>query len=432
MLIGKIDRNNSKEFMFEKCDKCDYSIAVVAGVVAGFVDVVFVGKPGESILGGEVDKVADKIVVQMAKLAGWSRGDSDSSITAAIDYLEKHFVINYDISTSKGVENAVDNLSLKNHHYKSLAHSPSIIGLLFSVLDQFNGSATFVSNGKLIVVKNTNTGFELRGDSLLAKLFSGICNWFFHLMSDLVGSAPTRRNPNTRGTGLSIPGMELFNLCDFGSIKDGKEMRTLAESMVKVFEKGYDLRFGATMAIPVLIQDLMIRVMWLIRARYYKKRDWKDCISNSRHGDLRVMLIVGNATLCVIDSMDATVRAGGNFVEFVLHLNLIAWVRLIKLVLKEVMIRFGCGVDEMSEVLARINDDLKEYLYQLRQIDVEVFENAMKELEAFEIELKMASSEKEITELLYKEIEVQGIHLPFKNHDEFNEFMLDDTKKLII
>ena len=424
---------DKNKYLFEKCDGTDYAIAVTAGVIAGFVDVVFVGKPGESILGNQMDKAADKLVVRMAKLAGWKDRSGNNSITAAIDYLEKHHEINYDLSTTKETGNLVENLSPDNHHYKSLAHSPSLVGLLFAILDQFTNTATFVSNGRLISVDTSGSSLRLQGDNLPAKLFCGICNWFFHLMSDIAGSSSTRRKGlDRRGAGLTIPGMEFFNLCNFGSFKNGDETNTLAQSMVKVFESGYDLRFGAAMAIPVLLQDLIIRVLWVIRARYGKNREWKECIPNAKHGDLRVMLIVGDATLCVIDGADAAIRSGGNFVEFVLRMNFVAWMRLIKLVLKEVMIRLGADAEDMSEVLVRINEDLREYLYQLRQIDIEAFEREVREWEELDRKLQIVASEQEITVLLYGEIERQGIALPFHSHEEFNQFMADDSKKLIL
>ena len=424
---------DKNKYLFEKCDGTDYAIAVTAGVIAGFVDVVFVGKPGESILGNQMDKAADKLVVRMAKLAGWKDRSGNNSITAAIDYLEKHHEINYDLSTTKETGNLVENLSPDNHHYKSLAHSPSLVGLLFAILDQFTNTATFVSNGRLISVDTSGSSLRLQGDNLPAKMFCGICNWFFHLMSDIAGSSSTRRKGlDRRGAGLTIPGMEFFNLCNFGSFKNGDETNTLAQSMVKVFESGYDLRFGAAMAIPVLLQDLIIRVLWVIRARFGKNREWKECIPNAKHGDLRVMLIVGDATLCVIDGADAAIRSGGNFVEFVLRMNFIAWMRLIKLVIKEVAIRLGADAEDMSEVLARINEDLKEYLYELRQIDIDAFEREVREMEELDRKLRQASSEKEITGLLYGEMKRQGIMLPFHNHEEFNQFMLDDSKKLIL
>ena len=84
-----VKKNADKnKYLFEKCDGTDYAIAVTAGVIAGFVDVIFVGKPGESILGNQMDKAADKLVVRMAKLAGWKDRSGNNSITAAIDYLE--------------------------------------------------------------------------------------------------------------------------------------------------------------------------------------------------------------------------------------------------------------------------------------------------------------------------------------------------------
>ena len=41
-------------------------------------------------------------------------------------------------------------ISPQNHHLKSLAHSPDIVGLFFSILDQFQNKASYVSNGRLI------------------------------------------------------------------------------------------------------------------------------------------------------------------------------------------------------------------------------------------------------------------------------------------
>ena len=48
--------------------------------------------------------------------------------------------------------------------------------------------------------------------------------------------------------------------------------------MTRVFQEGYDARFGVTMSIPVLIQELMIRSLWVIKKRYFEKKDWKECI----------------------------------------------------------------------------------------------------------------------------------------------------------
>ena len=38
---------------------------------------------------------------------------------------------------------AVFNLTPSNHHFKSLGHNPTIMGMFFSILDQFNNTSHF-------------------------------------------------------------------------------------------------------------------------------------------------------------------------------------------------------------------------------------------------------------------------------------------------
>ena len=89
---------NVNKYMFEKCDSTDYAIAVMAGVIAGVVDVVFVGKPGESILGSGVDKLTDKAVIYIANLHKKMNGQGGEvrNIASAIRYFENNFEVNYD------------------------------------------------------------------------------------------------------------------------------------------------------------------------------------------------------------------------------------------------------------------------------------------------------------------------------------------------
>ena len=125
--------------------------------------------------------------------------------------------------------------------------------------------------------------------------------------------------------------------------------------MTRVFQEGYDFRFSVATAIPVIMQDLMIRVFWAIRQHYFEGKPWGDCIPNSKHADLRIMLIVGCATLCLVDGTDAAIRgamAGGNILVFILHLNYVAWFRLVMLVLKELIIRYGPQIKRVLVNLA--------------------------------------------------------------------------------
>lgn len=57
----------SDDWTKAKCDKYDYMIAAFCGSTAGLVDVFFVGDPLTSVLGEQVDKVADGFVQKAAQ-----------------------------------------------------------------------------------------------------------------------------------------------------------------------------------------------------------------------------------------------------------------------------------------------------------------------------------------------------------------------------
>lgn len=364
--IALYEKDLTVDWKNDKCDKYDYYIAVFCGAVAGLVDVFFVGAPGKSVIGNISDKATDEIVKKFAKMTGWTpRAGNENNVGSAIGFLERKFPVNYENTTTKSVGGQFS-MSAKNHHYKSLAHSPDIIGLFFSILNQFTNTATFLSEGKMIIVNTDDGNFELQGCNFIAKLFCGFCNWIGHIMSDIAGSSGSRgKGAAGRGSGLPIPFSELFLLCNFGSFQVGNDRQTLSVIMTRAFQEGYDARFGAAMATPVIIEELMIRVLWSIKRHYYHKKDWRECIPTKEHSDLRMMLIVGNATLCLIDSIDAGIRSGGNALKFILHMNLVAWTRLILLVLKELKIRYGGSVsDVVKHFLSTIGFTDK---YALRQ-----------------------------------------------------------------
>ena len=353
---------SEEEWTHTKCDKYDVMIAAFCGGAAGLIDVFFVGDPLTSVLGISVDKAADRLVKKAAQFF-WNNDTRTSgknrkcpqTLEQCISYLEQAFPVNYDARYAKDlvVEDGVLNgMRPMNHHLLSLAHSPDPIGLIFSIINQFMGYATFVDHGKPIhvVPKKTSGAIPyMQGTNLPSMLFCGFVNWIGHLLSDLSGSSSTRTAKKTgRGAGISIPFYELFLGCDFGNI-DGM---TVAETMIKVFEEGYDLRFGATMAIPVVMEELMIKVIWMIRQKFIRKKTWKESFPTSAHADLRIMLMIGNGTLCAVDAVDAAAHgaaAGGNVITFICHLNLVGWARLAMLVLKELVIRTGPAVNRLSD-----------------------------------------------------------------------------------
>ena len=326
-----------------QCDAVDYALSALCGVIAGLVDAVFVGMPSESKLVGWTDKQVDECIIKFAKskfagTKGWNpRSENENSVGHAIKYLESIYKVNYDAATINQLGDAakqVFDLSPGNHHIKSLAHSPDFVGLIFSLIDQFTATAHFVDRGRVITYDTARQ--ELIGDSFIAKLYAGFCNWFGHCISDIAGSS-NRMSGSGRGMGLPIPGYELFQFLNFGSI----DRKTFAELSVEVFEKGYDARFGVAMAIPVVLNDLLVRLCFALKRRFYHHLPMKECIPFDanpiqRQPELRRMLLVAHGTMCVIDAGDAVLESGGVAVTGALRLNVFAYIRLSQLGFSEI------------------------------------------------------------------------------------------------
>jgi hypothetical protein len=176
-------------------------------------------------------------------------------------------------------------------------------------------------------------------------------------MSDLAGSSGTRGHSGSRrGSGVACPFFELFQLCDFGSF--GTEKKTLAGISTEIFQKGYDARHGAAMAVPVFLNETIIRFSFIIKRRFYHKKTWKESIPFGNQPELRRMLVVGHGCLCVVDGIDAAVRSaksGPTFIiDFALHLNIAAWSRFAFVGFREILILMNKAALDMET----LNQDL--------------------------------------------------------------------------
>lgn len=310
------------------CDKYDYMIASFCGVIAGLIDSFFVGMPKKSKLGNWTNKQTDQMVIKIAKLCGHK--NKNITIENSIRFFEK-YKVNYDQAVGKSAGDLLG-MSMSNHHIKSLGHAPDLIGLLFSIIDQFSRTSHFLDNGRLITFDTQE--FTLHGNNFVAKLFCGISNWIGHLISDVAGSSTTRKKKDSKGSGIPMPLFELFQLCNKGSFKvyankaEGIKEMTLADLSVKVFEEGYDARFAMAQAIPVGINEISIRLLWSLKARFYANKPWKECIPFGNNPELRRMLLTGHGVLCMVDGVDAVARSNNDILSFALHLNFQAWKRL--------------------------------------------------------------------------------------------------------
>lgn len=430
LAMGAEETQSNKELLFhhDECDKYDYLSAVGCGVVGGLIDIFLVGTPDKSILGNWTDKQIDSAVKKFAKLSGWSpREGKENSVASAIGFLEKKFKINYDQRHTADVGN-IFNMNTKNHHIMSLAHSPDIIGLFFSILGQFTSTSAFVSDGQLVIIK-TET-FELQGGNFIAKLFCGIANWFGHIMSDIAGSSGSRGNGG-RGSGVAIPFYEMFQFCKFGKFNVGKDKQDFATIAVRAFQEGYDFRFGVATAISIVATDLSIRLIWSLRRYFQYKLPLRKCIPTSRYDSLRIMVLIGNGTLCVMDGVDAVVRSGGNALLVLTRINIIGWFRLLKLVFKEICIRLDITgtVEDSLESMKRINVAIEECLAQIETLDIERFDKETKQYNDLNRLLESVNSENELKRVLSQIYIERGYALPWKNSFEIH---MSDSKKHLL
>lgn len=364
--IENLKEQLEKDFTYKNaaCDKYDYFIAGICGVIGALIDVFGVAAPGEGPLGKAVDDIFDKGTQRIAKWSGWPGPKEGKDPTAsAIGWLERHFKVPYDHGTSSDTGKLIKHLSTKNHHVKNLAHSPDPIGLLFSIIDQFYQQGTFIDNGKLIIVKNPSNGkFELQGRNIFEKIICGIVNWFMHLASDVTGLSGSI-NKGNRGSGIPAPFYNFLLTLNIGSF--GEDHQSLATIFTKLFEEGYDLRHVTATIIPVATTELLIRIIYTLKRHYYHKLPWDECIPDATTPELRRMLFVGHGILCTGDAIDAYVRSGGELLMFLRRTNFTAWIRFTTLAYKEFISFINQGHIDACKLDIYIEDEYKHILSQL-------------------------------------------------------------------
>ncbi|OMD33309.1 hypothetical protein BSK66_10075 [Paenibacillus odorifer] len=320
------------------CDKLDYILAASSGALCGIIDIFLVGKPGKSPLGDITDKWFANRTTDFAKLCGWE-DKGENSLSSAIRFLEKKFQIPYDQRGAGDAASFVFNLNPTNHHFKSLAHNPSLLGLFFSILDQFTNSSHFISGSELISLADADGRFELRGNNIPSKLFCAFANWFGHLISDVSGSS------GSKGRGMGIPSPLWTWTNDIIALKRSLNIsvsqfdNSINELAINIYKEGYDTRFQSTQAIPVFINEMLVRLVYAIRRliKYFAETDketrsfsllWKKCEPFS-NPTVKRMLAVAHGTFLLIDIGDAIVRGfvtgAGSFnpTEFFLRLNIV-------------------------------------------------------------------------------------------------------------
>ena len=330
-----LDNEDIIKKLTPECDKVDYILASCSAAICGIIDIFLVAKPGQAQLQNITDKWFENRTKDFAKLCGWKH--ENNTIESAIRYLEEKFKVPYD-QTGMGISGALYiGLTPKNHHFKSLGHNPSLLGLFFSILDQFNNTSSFISNGELIT-HSPNNNFELQGKDIPSKIYCGFINWFGHIISDMSGSS------SSLGRGMGIPSPLWSWTNDIIAIKRSLKIsvsdfdKNINELALEIYKKGYDARFQTVQIIPVFINELIVRFFYSTRRliQYFKNNTsnnssfskvWENCEPFS-NPTVKRMLTVAHGTFCLIDTSDAIaqgfIQGGGyfNILEFIMRLNI--------------------------------------------------------------------------------------------------------------
>lgn len=422
----------------DNSDKYNYLAAIGSGALGGLIDIFLVDVPGSGALGKWSDKQANQVIISFAKKLGWSAEGKVNPERSAFQFLENKYSVPYDQVRSSQTADKVK-LTPGNHHLKSLGHSSDIIGLFFSLLNQFTYTSSFIEKGKIITVqsdkrnpKKNSAPWELQGQDFQSKLYCGVVNWFGHIMSDVAGSSQTFKSEGkkNRGRGIAIPFFELLQFADFGTLQVEKQMMTFADISIKVYEKGYDFRHGMAMSIPVIITELSIRLICTLRNYFEKGFALHDSIPTMYNRNFRVMLLFGHGTLSILDGLDAGFRSGSNPILFIERLNLVAWTRFIYLIFKEITIHFNLEkeVEKQLHAYKLINQELDSYLQELENIDIERYQKEIEIRVQFTRKIEAAESSEELIKTLeniYEELEIEK---PYKN--DFDNFMMNKINTL--
>lgn len=275
----------------------DVTAAILSGVVASVVDIVFVGSPevvkiyrgGENFDGSILTKALRKL------------GQEDGRLKDMLKYLSDNCKVPYDISARKDV------VTPDNHRLRGFAHDP-LFGLMFAVADILMGTTTTIDNeGHLRVLFRDKSYPD--SQKLLAVVY-----YLGHLLSDVC----TAR-------GLPIPG---FCMTQFFTKGEDSSLAKMCESMYK---DGYDLRHLASMSVPVAIKNMLLdlyirlfRTEELTGVHNIAEREIDETSKRAFRYELR---LISDAVAC-----------GGNVLKFFLPptagnptaLNLPEWISLLK------------------------------------------------------------------------------------------------------
>ena len=348
-------------------DGCDCALAVTSGLLAGMLDIVFVGDWNFKEAKAQSNTEINKKVIAFAKkhpdydiyckttLENLKKKPPEkpnprkkpkdpNRLETAIEFLEYKYHLPGD-----GAYKGRSDITPKTHRLDDFCHHPTIVGLVCCIIVQFTGKTFYVNSAgdKIEIPIEIDEKGDFVGKNLGTKVFCGFINWVIyvaklqkgHLMSDIatpagvpgsllsmvteLASLPCFKDPDflkklrnlyTRGIGNGVNQIDLgiFNKLFEGASSKWDERTELAVKK--------ELR---RQAIPVIVNEAIVRGVYAVRSfikeakahSHIEEFNWKAIVPFDNRTVVRMMTI-STGTMEAVDIADASIRAalksGGN------------------------------------------------------------------------------------------------------------------------
>ena len=318
----------------DEADKLDYIVAVSSGVLAGLIDLFYVGAFSLDRASEWGKEQIDQVVKKVARIEG-CQGDD---LSDAIKTLEK----NHPLAADGGTNNFGGGLQ---HHLRDFSHHFSIGGLFFSIFTQFTGLVVGTDKaGALLVIPVPESHRVCIGKNFQEKIAFGTIGWFFHMVSDMAGSSGSLMG----GTGIPGPlvsfmkelsalpffkysgdgdmGFRLWvtKLFNGALLADHDESGKIIKDSVRKFDLRTEIGIldeAGRQTIPMLINQCVVRGFYFCRrlAREIRDLDIRSIGDLGRIAPedvlpwgtpaMRRMVTVSSGVFTGVDIADAAVRA---------------------------------------------------------------------------------------------------------------------------
>ncbi|MFC0864982.1 hypothetical protein ACFHYQ_22055 [Sphaerimonospora cavernae] len=267
--VARSLRSYAEEHGDVSWDKADWTVVLVAGVLATLLDVILVRIPRDSTFLGK--KYAGSPLTKWLKDRDRARDIHDHFFKR----FERMAKVPFDASTTEATGGLVSGMRPDTHRLQSLGHDPAL-GFLVGVADLMHGTGTYIDKaGRLVQVATDATPIDL---------INALITQVRHLLSDVYTPA-----------GLQPP---LFSLLQLGQVASPF---ALCPSGVKVpwtdvarymYTNGYDLRHFFTMGITPGVVSAIIRGYWLLKSY---ATGGTTAQRKLEHAKLTSMLLLGHA-----------------------------------------------------------------------------------------------------------------------------------------